>query len=82
MNDQTQDVIIDIIAPNDVDISFDATDVLKLDFDDSGAHFPADYEKLANKPSIEGTVLIGNRTLPQIGVGNITEQDIDKLLYG
>ena len=41
-----------------------------------------DYERLVNLPSIEGTVLKGDRTLPQIGVGLITEQDIDNIIYG
>lgn len=41
-----------------------------------------DYEVLENKPSIEGHVLIGDSTLPEIGVEDITPQDIDKLIYG
>lgn len=41
-----------------------------------------DYERLVHLPSIEGTVLKGDRTLPQIGVGLITEQDIDTIIYG
>lgn len=41
-----------------------------------------DYERLVHLPSIEGTVLKGDRTLPQIGVGLITEQDIDNIVFG
>lgn len=40
------------------------------------------YEELDNKPSIEGTTLIGDKTLPEIGVGLITPQEIDQLIYG
>lgn len=40
------------------------------------------YNALANKPSIEGHTLVGNSTLQEIGVGDITAQDIDKLIYG
>ena len=41
-----------------------------------------DYERLINKPSIEGHTLIGNSTLPQIGVNDITEQAIDQIIFG
>ena len=41
-----------------------------------------DYERLIHKPSIEGHTLVGNSTLPQIGVHDITEQDIDQIIYG
>ena len=41
-----------------------------------------DYEELENKPSIEGTTLIGNKELGEIGVGIITPQEIDNLLFG
>lgn len=41
-----------------------------------------DYERLTNLPSIEGTVLKGDRTIGEIGVGTITPQDIDRLIYG
>ena len=41
-----------------------------------------DYRRLENKPSIEGHTLIGDSTLPEIGVNLITEQDIDQIIYG
>ena len=41
-----------------------------------------DYELLSNKPSIENVALSGNKTLGQIGVGNITPQEIDEIIYG
>lgn len=40
------------------------------------------YEALTDKPSIEGMTLRGDKTLQQIGVGLITPQDIDTLIYG
>ena len=42
----------------------------------------SDYDKLANKPSIEGRELVGDTTLPQIGVWDITPQQIDQIIYG
>lgn len=41
-----------------------------------------DYERLANLPSIEGTLLKGDRTLLQIGVSTTTPQEIDNLIFG
>lgn len=40
-----------------------------------------DYEALRNKPSIEGHVLEGDSTIQQIGVGTLTVQEIEKILY-
>lgn len=43
---------------------------------------PTDYAKLANKPSIEGHTLVGDSTIQQIGVGELTPQDIDRIVFG
>ena len=40
------------------------------------------YERLTNKPSIDGHELVGDSTLAQIGVWHVTEQEIDEILYG
>lgn len=42
---------------------------------------PGDYDKLRNKPSIENVTLQGNKTIDQIGVGTMTVQEIEKILY-
>lgn len=41
-----------------------------------------DYERLVNLPSIDGTVLKCDRSLGDIGVGDITPQAIDTMIYG
>lgn len=41
-----------------------------------------DYNKLTNKPSIEGHTLVGDSTIQQIGVGELTPQDIDRIVFG
>lgn len=41
-----------------------------------------DYEKLVNKPKIEGNELIGDKTYPQLGLEEITNQEIDDVIYG
>ena len=47
-----------------------------------GAAPPADYNSLFNKPSIEGHVLVGDSTIGEIGVGELTPQEIDRIIYG
>lgn len=39
-----------------------------------------DYELLDNKPSIESVTLIGNKTLPEFGLNNITNVELAGLL--
>lgn len=40
----------------------------------------SDYEILLNKPQIEGIELIGNRLLPEIGIGTLTNAEIEEML--
>lgn len=40
------------------------------------------YNHLLNKPSIEGVVLQGDKTFDDLGLSRVTEQEIDRMLYG
>ena len=40
-----------------------------------------DYEKLSNKPSIEGVTLLGDKTFKQLGMDNATEAEVEAILY-
>lgn len=44
------------------------------------------YNSLSDKPSINDIKLIGNKTSEQLGleptISDITDQDIDKMIYG
>lgn len=52
----------------------------------AGGEGTKDYEKLFNKPQINLVTLIGNKTGEELGLQNkiqdITEQDIDRIIYG
>lgn len=39
-----------------------------------------DYNRLDNKPSIEGVVLIGDKTFPQLNMNSLTNHEIEDLL--
>ena len=39
-----------------------------------------DYEQLLNKPQINDVTLIGNKTLPDLGVYYLTNMEIEHLL--
>ena len=41
-----------------------------------------DYEPLINKPQIEHNTLIGNKSFAELGLVALTEQDIDKIIFG
>lgn len=42
----------------------------------------SDYNDLYNKPKIEGVTLQGNKTFPELGLGTMTDQEIDNVIYG
>lgn len=43
---------------------------------------PGDYPPLRNKPMIEGNVLIGDKTYGELGLNEITPQEIDEIIFG
>lgn len=63
-----------------LDLMVDTSDELLLGIERSQG--TNNYEALVNKPSIEGHVLVGDSTIKQIGVGDVTPQDIDKIIFG
>ena len=73
-----------------IKLSFKEDEQIALGFTESGAIFlnvgeqaqATNYNELYNKPSIESVVLQGNRTFAQLGLEEMTPQDIDNMLYG
>ena len=43
---------------------------------------PGDYPPLRDKPMIEGNVLIGDKTYGELGLNEITPQEIDEIIFG
>lgn len=41
-----------------------------------------DYDNLMNKPAIEGVQLQGDKSFSELGLAEITPQDIDNIIYG
>jgi hypothetical protein len=41
-----------------------------------------DYNELKNKPSIESVLLIGNKTLKQLGIDKISNEEIENIIGG
>ena len=52
---------------------------------DGGGSGTKDYNKLINKPQINNITLVDNKTSKDLGlqdeIDNITEQDIDNIIY-
>lgn len=80
VNSGDPSVDVDVVTPS-IDVLDDprAVDVdqqsLEVDVD-SGGYTSLDYRTLANKPSINEVTLVGDKSLEEIGVGRITNQDI------
>lgn len=51
-----------------------------VDVDEQGSLPNLDYRSLANKPSINEEMLVGDKTLKDIGVGRITNSDIRDII--
>lgn len=67
---------------NSVELTSDDFDVnLEMDLSTSGGGGSDDYNQLRNKPSIEGNLLVGNKTFPQLGLDTLSVQEIEKILY-
>ena len=47
--------------------------------EEGGAGGTMDYTKLKNLPSIEGILLLGNKTFPELGVSSISNEDLDAI---
>lgn len=47
-----------------------------------GGTVSGDYNDLTNKPSIEGVVLVGDKSFRDLGLDTITEADIDDIIFG
>ena len=41
-----------------------------------------DYQALKNRPSIEGNLLEGDKTFYQLGLLDITDAEIDEIIFG
>ena len=41
-----------------------------------------DYQALKNRPSIQGNLLEGDKTFTQLGLLDITDAEIDEILFG
>lgn len=62
-------------------IELEIHEVFEGDGGGAGPVEPArDYEKLAKKPSINGVTLIGDKTLEEIGIAEISNLEIEEII--
>ena len=66
--------------PIDLDMSLEKDEHIDLKSALSIVPNAGDYEQLSNKPKIEGHTLIGNSTLPEINVHEMTAAQAASLL--
>ena len=84
-NELINEIVMDFGDNGSID--FDISNDNKLDFEmdgNTGGNY--DYRPLSHKPSINGNVLDGNKLSKELGLQDemdeITQQDIDRIIYG
>lgn len=65
---------------NELELEFTGAGSLDLEIQSSAG--TSNYNALTNKPSIEGHTLQGDSTIQQIGVGELSAQEIDRIIFG
>ena len=77
---ETIDIDIEINTDSNIDTDIQTSDgEIDTDIELSTAG-TNDYNDLANKPSIEGVELVGDKTLEELGVEALTPQEIDAII--
>ena len=77
---ETIDIDIEINTDSSIDTDIQTSDG-EIDTDiELSTNGTNDYNDLANKPSIEGVELIGDKTLQELGVEALTPQEIDAII--
>lgn len=71
--DNDEEIELSVVHDKDVNLAVD-NEIYK--------DFARDYNDLKNKPRVEGVELVGDKTLEELGMRNITPQEIDKIIYG
>ena len=75
------DIDIEIDNESSIDTDIQTSDgEIDTDIEISTTGGTNDYNDLANKPSIEGVELIGDKTLEELGVEALTPQEIDAII--
>lgn len=62
--------------------NFSESQQLHANFGEATKVSTSNYNDLYNKPQIEGVTLQGNKTFPELGLGTVTDQEIDIIIYG
>ena len=64
-------------------LDMDSQEPLETDLDAAQRTLgTGDYQALKNRPRIEGNLLEGDKTFYQLGLLDITNAEIDEILYG
>ena len=66
--DITDDVYTEISSDREVDVNLDLSDDLYCTQTNSSIYITQNYNDIANKPSIEGVTLIGDKTFQELNL--------------
>ncbi len=80
--DQSADARLAVAGVNRARLRVEGDETVRLGASQGRDTMDYDYNSLRNKPSIEGVTLQGDKTFPQLGLDIISNQDIDKIIFG
>lgn len=76
---ETTDIIFDPECAEHIDVEFEFSDMsFTPDFGAAGGFGTLDYEQLFNKPKINHVELVGDKTLAELGVGDLIDGKISE----
>lgn len=71
---------LEYIDTDDYNENFDLIDGQIKELYDLKVDAVTNYDKLTNRPSIEGVMLTGDVTFEELGISEITEEEIEKII--
>lgn len=72
---------VNLKSDSQIDVTMDGIDNLTANFANAMIVEIGDYNNLANKPSIEGNILQGDKSFKQLGLDVLAVWEIEKILY-
>lgn len=65
-----------------MEVTFSENASMRAGFGEAQMIHTDNYNDLYNKPQIESVTLQGNKTFEELGLKDITPQDIDEIMFG
>ena len=68
--------------PSEYDVQIPGEECFASSLDSAIRVKATSYNSLTDKPKIEGVTLVGDKSFHQLGLNDISAQDIDEIMFG